>query len=587
MALSNRATPKYYGEFRDAVMKGKIPVCKEIVMEMNRIDELIRDPEVWYDDHAIQGFIHFCERELTLTDGSDLFLLDSFKLWAEQIFGWYYFVERSVYEPDKDGHGGHYVRKTIKRRLIKKQYLIIARGAAKSMYGSCIQNYFLNVDKSTTHQVTTAPTMKQAEEILSPIRTAITRARGPLFQFMTEGSLQNTTGSKANRQKLASTKKGIENFMTGSLLEIRPMTIDKLQGLRVKVATVDEWLSGDIREDPIGALEQGAAKEQSGKSNDDYLILAISSEGTVRNGSGDTIKMELMNILKGEYQAKNTSIWWYKLDSIDEVNEPEKWLKANPNLGKTVSYETYQLDVEKAENNPASRNDILAKRFGIPMEGYTYYFTYQETLPHRKRDFWRMPCSLGADLSLGDDFCAFTFLFPLSNGCFGVKTIDYITETTMMKLPSAMRVKYDRFVKEGSLMVMPGTVLDMMQVYEDLDQHIIRNDYDVRCFGYDPYNAKEFVARWEAENGPFGIEKVPQGARTESVPLGELKKLAEQRMLLFDEELMVFAMGNCITIEDTNGNRKLLKKRYDQKIDAVAAMMDAYVAFKVNREAFE
>ena len=587
MALSNTAVPKYYGRFRDAVMRGEIPICKEIEMEMNRIDDLIANPGVLYDDKAIDGFIEFCENELTLTNGEDLHLLDSFKLWAEQIFGWYYFVERSIYEPSPDGHGGHYVNKVIKKRLITKQYLIVARGAAKSMYASCIQNYFLNVDGSTSHQITTAPTMPQADEVMSPIRTAITRARGPLYKFLTEGSLQNTTGSKADRVKLASTKKGIQNFITGSLLEVRPMSIDKLQGLRVKVATVDEWLSGDIREDVVGALEQGASKEQGGGSNDDYLIVAISSEGTVRNGSGDTIKMELMSILKGEYPNIHTSIWWYKLDSIDEVSNPEMWIKANPNIGKTVTYETYQLDVEKAEKAPASRNDILAKRFGIPMEGYTYYFTYEETLPHRKRDYWKMPCALGADLSQGDDFCAFTFLFPLSNGAFGVKTRNYITELTLMKLPSAMRVKYDQFMKEGSLIVMPGTVLDMMQVYEDLDNYISQCEYDVRCFGFDPYNAREFVERWERENGPFGIEKVIQGAKTESVPLGELKKLSEERMLLFDEDIMQFAMGNCITIEDTNGNRKLLKKRYDQKIDSVAAMMDAYIAFKLNREAFE
>ena len=581
MALSNTATPIYYGRFRDAVMRGEIPVCREISMEMNRIDDLIANPGIWYDDDVINGFIAYCENELTLTDGEDLKLLDSFKLWAEQIFGWYYFVERSVYVPSEDGHGGHYEKKVIKKRLVNKQYLIVARGAAKSMYASCIQNFFLNVDTSTTHQVTTAPTMKQAEEVMSPIRTAITRSRGPLYKFLTEGSLQNTTGSKSNRVKLASTKKGIENFLTGSLLEIRPMSIDKLQGLRCKIATIDEWLSGDVREDVIGAIEQGASK------NDDYLIVAISSEGTVRNGSGDTIKMELTDILKGEYINPHVSIWWYKLDSIDEVADPDKWVKANPNLGKTVSYETYQLDVDRAEKAPAARNDILAKRFGIPMEGYTYFFTYEETLTHRKRDYWKMPCALGADLSQGDDFCAFTFLFPLPDGCFGIKTRNYITELTLMKLPAAMRVKYDEFMKEGSLIVMPGTVLDMMQVYEDLDNHIADCDYDVRCFGFDPYNAREFVERWERENGPFGIEKVIQGAKTESVPLGELKKLAEERMLLFDEELMTFAMGNCITIEDTNGNRKLLKKRYDQKIDAVAAMMDGYIAFKLNREAFE
>lgn len=587
MALSNTATPIYYGQFRDAVMRGEIPVNKEISMEMNRIDDLIANPGIWYDDEAINGFIDFCESELTLTNGEDLHLLDSFKLWAEQIFGWYYFVERSVYIPSSDGSGGHYERKQIKKRLVNKQYLIVARGAAKSMYASCIQNFFLNVDTSTTHQITTAPTMAQAEEVMSPIRTAITRARGPLYRFLTEGSLQNTTGSKANRCQLASTKKGIQNFLTGSLLEVRPMSIDKLQGLRVKVATIDEWLSGDVREDPIGALEQGAAKEQGSAENNDYLIVAISSEGTVRNGSGDTIKMELADILKGEYYNPHVSIWWYKLDDLDEVSDPEMWLKANPNLGKTVTYETYQLDVERAEKNPAARNDILAKRFGIPMEGYTYFFTYEETLPHRRRDFWRMPCSLGADLSQGNDFCAFTFLFPLSGDAFGVKTRNYITELTLKQLPAAMRVKYDQFMKEGSLIVMPGTILDMMQVYEDLDNYISQCEYDVRCFGFDPYNAREFVERWERENGPFGIEKVIQGARTESVPLGELKKLAEERLLLFDEELMSFAMGNCITIEDTNGNRKLLKKRYDQKIDAVAAMMDAFIAFKLNREAFE
>ena len=587
MALSNTATPKYYGEFRDAVIRGEIPVCKEISMEMNRIDDLIANPGVWYDDKAVDGFVSFCEEELTLTDGSDLHLLDSFKLWAEQIFGWYYFVERSVYEPNLDGHGGHYVNKSIKKRLINKQYLIVARGSAKSMYASCIQNYFLNVDTSTTHQVVTAPTMKQADETMSPIRTSITRSRGPLFKFLTEGSLQNTTGSKANRVKLAATKKGIENFLTGSLLEVRPMSVDKLQGLRVKIATVDEWLSGDIRENPIGALEQGAAKEQSDSANNDYLILAISSEGTVRNGSGDTIKMELTNILKGDYINPHVSIWWYKLDSIDEVPNPNMWLKANPNLGKTVTYETYQLDVEKAEKNPAELNDILAKRFGIPREGYTYYFTYEETLPHRKRDYWKMRCALGADLSQGDDFCSFTFLFPLSNGSFGIKTRNYITSLTLMKLPSAMRAKYDEFMKEGSLIVLEGTVLDMMEVYDDLDNHIIEREYDVRCFGFDPYNSKEFVERWEKENGPFGIEKVIQGAKTESVPLGELKKLSEERMLLFDEELMSFALGNCVTLEDTNGNRKLFKKRQEQKIDAVAALMDAYVAYKLNKDAFE
>ncbi|MEY8395884.1 terminase TerL endonuclease subunit [Lachnospiraceae bacterium 45-P1] len=581
MALSNTATPKYYGQFRDAVMKGEIPVCEMISLEMNRIDDLIANPGIWYDDKAIDGFIAYCEEELTLTDGADLRLLDTFKLWAEQIFGWYYFVERSVYVPNPDGHGGRYVRKNVKRRLINKQYLIVARGAAKSMYASCIQNYFLNVDTSTTHQITTAPTMKQADEVMSPIRTAITRSRGPFFRFLTDGSLQNTTGSKANRVKLASTKKGIENFLTGSLLEVRPMSINKLQGLRPKVSTVDEWLSGDIREDVVGAIEQGASKL------DDYLIVAISSEGTVRNGSGDTIKMELLDILKGDYINPHVSIWYYRLDSIDEVANPAMWIKANPNIGKTVSYETYQLDVERAEKAPAARNDILAKRFGIPMEGYTYYFTYEETLPHKKRDYWQLPCSLGGDLSQGDDFCSFTFLFPLSNGSFGVKTRNYITELTLKKLPAAIRMKYDQFIAEGSLIVMPGTVLDMMEVYEDLDNHIAQCDYDVRCFGYDPYNAKDFVARWESENGPFGIEKVIQGAKTESVPLGELKKLSEERMLLFDEELMTFAMGNCIVMEDTNGNRKLLKKRYDAKIDAVAAMMDAFVAYKLNREAFD
>ena len=581
MALSNTAVPKYYGQFRDAVMRGEIPVCKEVSMEMNRIDDLIRNPGIWYDDQAVEGFVRYCENELTLTDGEDLVLLDSFKLWAEQIFGWYYFVERSVYEPDPDGYGGRYITKKIKKRLINKQYLIVARGAAKSQYESYIHNYFLNVDTSTTHQVHTAPTMKQAEEVLSPMRTAITRSRGPLFKFLTEGSIQNTTGSKANRVKLASTKKGIENFLTGSLVEIRPMTIDKLQGLNSRINTVDEWLSGDIREDVIGALEQGASK------NEDYLIIAVSSEGTVRNGPGDTIKMELMDILKGDYINPHVSIWWYKLDSVDEVPYPEMWIKANPNIGKTVSYETYQLDVDRAENAPATRNDILAKRFGIPMEGYTYYFTYEETLPHRKTDYWQMPCALGADLSQGDDFCAFTFMFPLRDGAFGIKTRNYITELTLTKLPLAMRNKYQEFMDEGSLIVMPGTVLDMMQVYEDLDNHISECGYDVRCFGFDPYNAREFVERWEKENGPFGIEKVIQGAKTESVPLGELKKLSEERLLLFDEELMTFAMGNCITLEDTNGNRKLLKKRYDQKIDAVAAMMDAYVAYKLNREAFE
>lgn len=582
MALSNTAVPKYYGRFRDAVMRGEIPICREIDMEMRRIDKLIADRNVYYDDAPVEGFIRFCESELTLTDGSDFHMLDTFKLWAEQILGWYYFDERNVYQPNPNGRGGRYVKKRIKRRLINKQFLIVGRGASKSLYGSNLQNFFLNVDNSTTHQITVAYTMKQAEEILSPIRTAITRARGPVFQFLTEGSLQNTTGSRAKRQKLASTKKGIENFLTGSLLEARPMSIDKLQGLRVKCSTVDEWLSTDIREDVIGAIEQGASKV------DDYLIIAMSSEGCVRNGSGDDIKMELMKILKGEYINPHVSIWWYKLDSVEEVARPDLWLKANPNLGKTVSYDTYQQDVEKAEANPAARNDILAKRFGIPMEGYTYFFTYEETLPQRrKRDYWRLPCAMGADLSQGDDFCAFTFLFPLGNGTFGVKTRNYISELTLMKLPAAMRIKYESFMAEKSLVVLEGTVLDMLEVYDDLDKHITEKEYDVRCFGYDPYNAKDFVARWESENGPFGIEKVIQGVKTESVPLGELKKLAGERMLLFDEKLMQFAMGNCITIEDTNGNRKLLKKRYEQKIDAVAAMMDAYVAYKLNREAFE
>lgn len=581
MALSNTAVPKYYGEFRSAVMRGEIPVNQEISMQMNRIDDLIANPGIWYDDEAVEGFIAYCENELTLTDGSDLVLLDSFKLWAEDLFGWYYFEEKSVYEPNADGHGGHFVKKRFKKRLIHKQFIILGRGGAKSMYGSCVQNFFVNVDTSTTHQITTAPTMKQAEEVMSPIRTAIIRSRGPLYKFLTEGSLQNTTGSKAKRMKLASTKKGIENFLTGSLLEIRPMSVAKLQGLRVKVSTVDEWLSGDIREDVIGAIEQGASKI------DDYVIIAMSSEGTVRNGAGDEIKMELRNILKGDYINPHVSIWWYKLDSIDEVNNPEMWLKANPNLGKTVSYETYQSEVERAENVPSQRNDILAKRFGIPMEGYTYYFTYEETKCHRKRDFWQMPCALGADLSQGDDFCAFTFLFPLPNGAFGVKTRNYISSRTLSKLQPNMRLKYNEFMDEGSLIVLEGTVLDMIQVYEDLDSHISERGYDVRCLGYDPYNAKDFVERWVAENGPFGVEKVIQGAKTESVPLGELKDLAEDRMLIFDEELMTFTMGNCITLEDTNGNRKLLKKRYDQKIDAVAAMMDAYVAYKLNRDAFE
>lgn len=581
MALSNTATPKYYGQFREAVIRGEIPVCKEVSMEMNRIDDLIANPGIWYDDQAVDGFISYCENELTLTDGEDLHLLDSFKVWAEQIFGWYYYVERSVYIPSPDGHGGHYATKRIKKRLTTKQYLIVSRGAAKSQYESYIHNYFLNVDTSTTHQVHTAPTMKQAEEVLAPMRTAITRARGPLFKFLTEGSLQNTTGSKANRVKLASTKRGIENFMTGSFVEIRPMTIDKLQGLNSRINTIDEWLSGDIREDVVGALEQGASK------NDDYLIVAVSSEGTVRNGPGDTIKMELMSILKGDYKNPRVSIWWYKLDSLDEINNPDMWMKANPNIKALNKYEEYQADVERAENAPATRNDILAKRFGIPMEGYTYFFTYEETLPHRKKEYWQMPCALGGDLSQGDDFCAFTFMFPLSNGAFGIKVRAYISELTLKKLPLAMRNKYEHFIKEGSLIVMDGTVLNMMDVYDDLDEHIIKYDYDVRCFGYDPYNARDFVERWEKENGPFGIEKVIQGSKTESVPLGELKKLSEEQLLLFDEELMSFCMGNCITIEDTNGNRKLLKKRYEAKIDAVAAMMDAYVAFKLNREAFE
>ena len=579
--LSNTATPFYYGQFREAVLRGDEPVNREISMEMNRIDSLIANPGVFYDEDAVKGWIQYCEGEMTLTDGSDLHMLDTFKLWGEQVFGWFYFIDRSVYVPDKDGHGGHYETKTIKKRLTNKQYLIIGRGAAKSVYDSCIQSYFLNVDRSTTHQVTTAPTMKQAEEVMSLFRTAITRSRGPLFKFLAEGSLQNTTGSKLNRQKLASTKKGVENFLTGSLLEIRPMSIDKLQGLRCKIATVDEWLSGDVREDVVGAIEQGASKV------DDYLIVATSSEGTVRNGSGDTIKMELMSILKGEYVNPHVSIWWYKLDSVDEIAFPEMWKKANPNLGKTVTYETYQLDVERAEKSPAARNDILAKRFGLPMEGYTYYFTYEETIPHSKRDFWQLPCSMGADLSQGNDFCAFTFLFPLKNGQFGVKTRNYITSTTLNKLPIALRSKYEEFMKEGSLIVLEGTILDLEDVYDDLDRHIEERGYDVRCFGFDPYNAKSFVERWARENGPYGIEKVIQGARTESVPLGELKNLAESRLLLFDESLMMFTMGNCITLEDTNGNRKLLKKRNDQKIDAVAAMLDAFVAYKLNKDAFE
>lgn len=580
MSLSNTATPIYYGKFRDAVLRGEIPVNKEISMEMNRIDDLIANPGVWYDDQAINGFIAFCENELTLTDGSDLTLLESFKLWAEPVFSWYYFIERSIYKPNPNGHGGVYVTKTIKKRLINKQYLIVARGSAKSQYESYIQNYFLNVDTSTTHQVHTSPTMKQSEEVLAPMRTAITRARGPLFKFLTEGSLQNTTGSKKDRTKLASTKKGIENFLTGSLLEIRPMTINKLQGLNSRINTVDEWLSGDTKEDVIGALEQGASK------NDDWLIVAVSSEGTVRNGPGDTIKMELMNILKGDYINPHVSIFWYKLDSVEEVAKPEMWLKANPNLGLTVTYETYQLDVDKAENSPANRNDILAKRFGLPMEGYTYFFTYEETIPHRKREFWQMQCALGIDLSQGDDFCAFTFLFPLVNGAFGIKTINYISSLTLKRLPGAMRQKYEEFLEEGSLIVLEGTVLDLDVVYDDLERHIINRSYEVVCLGYDPYGAKEFVTRWSNENGLYGIEKVPQGARTESIPLGELKKLSEERMLIFDEKMMQFTMGNCVVLEDTNGNRKLYKKRADQKIDSVAALMDAYVAYKANKEDF-
>lgn len=588
MALSNTATPKYYGMFRDAVLRGDIPVCKEVSMEMNRIDNLIARRDIWYDDEAIDGFIEYCENELTLTNGEDLFLLDSFKLWAEQVFGWYKLEPRSVYVPSKDNHGGRFVNKRVKQRLINKQYLIVARGGAKSMYASLIQNYFLNVDTTTTYQITTAPTMKQADEVMSPIRTAIARARGPLYRFLTEGSLQNTTGNKANRVKLASTKKGIQNFLTNSMLEVRPMSIDKLQGLRVKVATIDEWLSGDVRENPIEAIAQGAAKEQGSAENNDWLIIAISSEGTVRNGVGDTIKMELMKILKGELEDDHTSIWWYKLDSLDEINDYTMWIKAQPNIGHTVKFDTYQLAVKRAENVPAERNDILAKRFGIPMEGYTYFFTYEETLPQtRTRDYWRMPCSLGCDLSQGDDFCSFAFMFPLPGGEFGIKTRNYITEYTLAKLPSAMRQKYEEFIREGSLFVMPGTMLDMMEVYEDLDNHIQELEYDVRSIGYDPYNAKAFIERWEQENGPFGIEKVIQGSRTESVPLGELKKLAEQRALLFDEQLMSFAMGNAITIEDSNGNRKLLKKRHEAKIDPVASLMDAFIAWKNNRESFE
>lgn len=588
MSLSNTAVPIYYGQFRDAVLRGEIPVNREVSMEMNRIDALIENPNIYYDDKAVNGFVLYCENELTLTDGSDLHLLFTFKLWAEQIFGWYYFVERSVYQPGKDGAAGHYVKKMVKKRLTKKQYLIVARGAAKSMYASCIQSYFLNVDTATTHQITTAPTMKQAEEVMSPFRTAITRARGPLFKFLTEGSLQNTTGNKFNRQKLASTKKGIENFLTGSILEIRPMSINKLQGLRPKVTTVDEWLSGDLREDVIGAIEQGASKEQgSSDSLDDYLIVAISSEGTVRNGSGDTIKMELAKILKGEYQAPHTSIWHYKLDDIEEVANPDRWPKANPNLGITVTYDTYQLDVERAEKAPAARNDILAKRFGIPTEGFTYFFPYEETIPHPHREYWKQPCAMGVDLSQGDDFCAFTFLFPRQNGLFGIKGRSYITELTLMKLPGALRQKYDEFIAEGSLIIMPGTILDMMDVFEDLDGYIQRSEYDVRAVGYDPYNAREFITRWEQENGPFGIEKVIQGARTESVPLGELKILSEERLLRFDQQIMMYTMGNAMTVEDTNGNRKLLKRRQDEKIDNVSALMDAYIAWKANKDAFE
>ena len=581
MALSNTAVPKYYGEFRDAVMRGEIPVCEPISLQMNRIDQFIANPGIFYDEEAVDGFIRYCENELVLTDGSDLFLLPSFKLWAEDLFGWYYFVERSIWEPDENGHTGHYVRKMIKKRLINKQYIILGRGGAKSMYASCVQSFIQNVDGSTTKGVVTAPTMKMAEAIMDPLRTAIVRARGPLFKFLTEGSLQNTTGSKAKRQKLASTKAGIVNFITNSIIEVQPMTIDKLQGRRDRVATIDEWLSGDVREDVTGAIEQGSSKL------DDYMIILTSSEGTVRNGSGDTIKMELMDILKGKYQNPHVSIWYYRLDDISEVGKPELWIKANPNLGKTVTYETYQLDVERAEHAPAQRNDILAKRFGIPMEGYTYFFTYEETLPFKKRSYWQMPCALGCDLSQGDDFCAFTFLFPLHGGDFGVKTRSYITSTTLSKLPGAMRLKYEEFMQEGSLIVLEGTVLDMEEVYEDLDFHITQQEYDVRAIGYDPYNAREFIERWGNENGPFGIVKVPQGAKTESVPLGELKKLAEERMLLFDEELMTFAMGNCITLEDTNGNRKLYKKRQEQKIDNVAAMMDAYIAYKANKDAFD
>lgn len=581
MSLSNTAVPKYYGEFRESVIRGEIPVNRQVALEMNRIDELIANPKYYYDEHAIEGFVRYCEKELTLTDGSDLELLPTFKLWAECLLSWFYFVDRSVYVPNEDGRGGRFVQKRVKRRLVNKQYLIVARGAAKSMYASLIQSYFLVVDTSTTHQITTAPTMQLADEVMSPFRTAISRSRGPLFKFLTEGSLQNTTGSKMNRQKLVPTKKGIENFLTGSMLEVRPMAINKLQGLRTKINTIDEWLSGDIREDVVGAIEQGASKV------DDYVIVAISSEGTVRNGAGDSIKMELQKILNGEYVAPNVSIWHYRLDDVEEVSDPSTWPKANPNIGQTVSYETYQLDVERAENAPATRNDILAKRFGIPMEGFTYFFTYEETLTHRKRDFWKLPCAMGADLSQGDDFCAFTFLFPLADGTYGVKTRSYISSLTLAKLPGAMRFKYDEFINEGSLQVLECTVLDMMEVYDDLDKYILDNEYDIRAFGFDPYNAKEFVSRWETENGPFGIEKVIQGAKTESVPLGELKILSEERMLLFDQELMTFAMGNAITMEDTNGNRKLLKKRHEQKIDNVAALMDAYIAYKANKESFE
>lgn len=585
--LSNTATPRYYGEFREKVLRGEIPVCQTISMEMNRIDDLIDDPRYYYDEDAVEGFISYCENELTLTDGSDLHLLDSFKLWAEQIFGWYEFIERSVYVPSKNNHGGKYVRKRIKNRLITKQFLIVARGAAKSMYASCLQSYFLNIDPATTHQVVTAPTMRQAEETISPIKTSIIRSRGPLFKFLTEGSLQNTTGSKANRVKLAPTKKGIENFLTGSLIEVRPMTVDKLQGLRVKIATIDEWLSGDVREDVVGALEQGARKQQSGTENDDYLIVAISSEGTVRNGSGDTIKLELMDILKGEYVNPHTSIWYYRLDDIKEVSDPSMWIKANPNIGITVTYETYQLDVKRAEAAPATRNDILAKRFGIPLEGYTYFFPYEETKVHRHRYFDGMPCSLGADLSKGDDFCAFTFLFPLRGYSFGIKTRSYITSRTLTKLPTAMRQKYEEFIQEGSLIIMESAVLDMEEVYDDLIRHIENCDYDVRCIGYDPYNAKEFIQKWNQENGDHAVEKVIQGSKTESVPLGELKDLSEDRALLFDEELHAFAMGNCIVKIDTNGNMMLMKKRYEDKIDTVSAMMDAYIAFKLHKDEFE